>query len=217
MELLFQTCQSVLICFSQLHVVTVVIRVIFLIETQKPCGKIMVRIGLLFFGRCLRQFQHWKFRLHHRCFCARGKRPERLRPVKHGVSAGPVCLHIFQPCFAALIMPVVLRGSFPQRQHHLIDFLNTGRIGKLPGNFLNTLPIVRNSIGLIRPWIQFRGVYKETVDTSGKLPDFIACHCFTVFIREKSVLRHQNINALYNNAPFQLYFYIGLCQVAVAE
>ena len=217
MELLFQTCQSVLVCFSQLHVVTVVIRVIFLIETQKPCGKIMVRIGLLFFGRCLRQFRLWRFRFHRRCFCTGGKRPERLPPVKHGVSASSVCLHILQPCFAALIMPVILRGSFPQRQHHLIDLLYTGWISKLLGNLLHTLPIVRNSIGLIRPWIQVRSVYKETVDTSGKLPDFIACHCFSVFIREKSVLRNQKINAPYNDAPFQLYFCIGLCQVAVAE
>ena len=114
-------------------------------------------------------------------------------------------------------MPVILRGSFPQRQHHLIDFLYTVWIGKLLGNLLNALPIVCDGISLIRPWIQFRGVYKETVDASGKLPDFIARHCFTVSIRKKSVLRHQNINALYNNAPFQFYFCIGLCQVAVAE
>ena len=176
MKLLFQPYQSIRICLAQLHTVTVAIRVIFLIKVQKFNSQVMIGLRLLFFIWQLRQF-----RFHHRNFYISCKRSDCTRQIEHRVCAISVCLHIVQSDFAALIMPVILGCSFPQRQHHLIDFFHAGRIDKLLGNLLNTFPIICNSIELIRPWIQLRGIHKESVDTSGKLFDFIACHRLTVF------------------------------------
>ncbi len=164
--------------------------------------KVMIMIELLFFSRYF--------------WCGK-KRRKCLPSIEHGVSAVLICLHIFQSGFSYLIMPVILGCCFPQWQHHLIDFLYAGWDGQLFIYLLNTFPIVCNGIEFIGARIMFRCIYKKAVNASGKLPDLIACHCFTVLVRKESILRNHYADAFCNAAPFQLHLCIGLRQITMTE
>ena len=202
LKLLFQAGQSICIGITQFHIVPIVIGIIFLVEVQKLRCKVMIMIGLLFFSRY---------------FWCGEKRRKCLPSIEHGVSAVPICLHIFQSGFSYLIMPVILGCCFPQWQHHLIDFLYAGRDGQLFIYLLNTFPIVCNGIEFIGARIKLRCIYKKAVNASGKLPDLIACHCFTVLVRKESILRNHYADAFCNAAPFQLHLGIRLCQITMTE
>ena len=60
---------------------------------------------------------------------------------------------VFKRLLAQGVHPVILRGGLPNREHHLIDFLHANRICKLICHLLNALPIIRNIVSAIRPWI----------------------------------------------------------------
>lgn len=114
-------------------------------------------------------------------------------------------------------MAVILCRSFPQGQHHLVDFLHADRICKLVGHLLNALPVIRNIVRAIRPWIQFRRTGKEVMNTPGKLSDFIVSHSPAIFFRKESALRNQNANPFGNLTPVQFHLRIRLSNAAVAE
>ena len=75
---------------------------------------------------------------------------------------------------AQVIPSVILRGSLPNGDHHLIDFFHTGRVVKLRLDELHRVPVGKaKGIG-VRLFLGY--VLEERADIPGKLVLFILRH-----------------------------------------
>lgn len=99
---------------------------------------------------------------------------------KEGKSTLPERRKVFKGCLPPLIHPVVLRGGFPHRHHHLVDFLHAGRVVKLRLDELHRVPIVKAKRIGVRLLLGY--VLKESVDVPGKLVFFILRHSGPVIL-----------------------------------
>ena len=122
---------------------------------------------------------------------------------------------VFKCLLAQGIHPVILRGGFPNGNHHLIDFFHTGRVVKLRLNELHRVPIVKAKgigVGLLLGY-----VLKESADIPGKLVLLILRHCGPVLIGEEPPLDNHGADALFHSVPFQLHLGIGPSEIAMTE
>ena len=88
---------------------------------------------------------------------------------------------VFKCLLAQGVHPVILRGALPDGNHHLVDFLHTGRVVKLWLDELHRVPIIeakRIGVGLL-----LGHVLKESADIPGKLVFFILRHGGPVVLR----------------------------------
>ena len=99
---------------------------------------------------------------------------------KEGKSTLPERRKVFKGCLPPLIHPVVLRGGFTHRHHHLVDFLHAGRVVKLRLDELHRVPIVKAKRIGVRLLLGY--VLKESVDVPGKLVFFILRHSGPVIL-----------------------------------
>ena len=99
---------------------------------------------------------------------------------KEGKRALPEGGEVFKACFPPFIHPVVLRGGFPHRHHHLVDFLHAGRVVKLRLDELHRVPIVKAKRIGVRLLLGY--VLKESADVPGKLVFLILRHGGPVFL-----------------------------------
>ena len=93
---------------------------------------------------------------------------------KEGKRTLPEGGEVFKRLPAQVIPSVILRGSLPNGDHHLIDFFHTGRVVKLRLDELHRVPVGKaKGIG-VRLFLGY--VLEERADIPGKLVLFILRH-----------------------------------------